>query len=82
MWIRLDCLPDVNQALVDALMEARVVVMPGRLFWADGDAQSGEKPCPFLRATFGGLHEDAIEEGIRRLGEAIRKVVAIGATSL
>ena len=60
-------LPDVSPELITQLVQQRVVVMPGRLFWADLHAAEEGQQCPYLRVTFGGLSEDLIIEGFRRL---------------
>ncbi|KAG1676629.1 hypothetical protein FOA52_008758 [Chlamydomonas sp. UWO 241] len=76
VFVRLTCLPDVTPSLLGELRAQRVVAMPGRLFWADEAAQMRGDPCPLLRVTFGGLCEQDIHEGFRRLGAALTAAVA------
>ena len=63
---------DVSQDLLDAMVAHKVVVVPGRLFWADRAAVASAAPCPYFRLAF--CTTDDLPEAFRRLAEALRAV--------
>jgi DNA-binding transcriptional MocR family regulator len=69
VWVRLpDGLDDT--ALAAAALHERVVVFPGRPWYA------AEPPAPHLRLTFAAAPPDALEEGVRRLARAVGHTTA------
>ena len=67
---------DFDERAAAAFVEHSVACVPGRLFWADQGAVAGGAPCPYLRVSFGGLHEQQINEGFRRIAAALRAAAA------
>ena len=65
VWARLPDGTDAVEAARAALREG-VLVSPGDPWFAD------EPPAPFLRLTFAGAPPEALAEGARRLGRALR----------
>lgn len=64
LWIRLpDGLDDVELAVAAAA--ERVVVFPGRPWYA------AEPPAPHLRLTYAAAAPDTLDEGVRRLAQAV-----------
>lgn len=66
LWLTLPPGTDSAELLRDALA-AKVAFVPGRSFFPDGD---GKETC---RLNFSYCRPEIIEEGIRRLGEAVRR---------
>jgi DNA-binding transcriptional MocR family regulator len=65
LWVRLpDGLDDVE--VTAAAAAEQVVVFPGRPWYA------AEPPAAYLRLTFAAAPPDLLEEGVRRLAEAIK----------
>ncbi|KXZ51817.1 hypothetical protein GPECTOR_11g258 [Gonium pectorale] len=71
MWLQLTGVPDVS-AILDDLVAAKVVVVPGSMFATTGLPVGG----PHLRLSFAGATPEVLAEGLRRLAEATRAVVA------
>mmetsp|Transcript_19192 Transcript_19192/g.41451 ORF Transcript_19192/g.41451 Transcript_19192/m.41451 type:complete len:80 (-) Transcript_19192:23-262(-) len=67
---------DLRDEDVAQLVENRVVVVPGRLFWSDQEAVQAGRACPFVRVSFAALSEGGMEEGFARLARAIKAVAA------
>ena len=67
---------DFDERAATAFVEHSVACVPGRLFWADQGAVARGAPCPYLRVSFGGLHEQQINEGFRRIAAALRAAAA------
>ena len=66
-------LEDFDEVAESAFVDQGVACVPGRLFWADHErAFQPDSKCPYMRVSFGGLDECQIDEGFRRIGEAIR----------
>ena len=70
---------DFDERAAAAFVEHSVACVPGRLFWADQGAVARGAPCPYLRVSFGGLHEPQINEGFRRIAAALRAAAAAAA---
>lgn len=70
LWATLaaDLAPVADAALARA-RSAGVVVVPGAYAHCSGDR---ERPCACFRLSFAGASDEALEEGIRRLGAALR----------
>ena len=70
LWASLsaDLAPVADAALARA-RAAGVVVVPGAYAHCSGDRS---RPCACFRLSFAGASDEALEEGIRRLGEALR----------
>ena len=49
---------------------AGVVVVPGAYAHCSGDRT---RPCACFRLSFAGASDESLEEGIRRLGQALRE---------
>ena len=64
---------DTTDLLARALRE-HVAFVPGRAAFVDGRGGAN------MRLNFSGVDEDAIREGIRRIGEVVREQVAIYST--
>ncbi|PNH11450.1 Kynurenine/alpha-aminoadipate aminotransferase, mitochondrial [Tetrabaena socialis] len=101
MWVTLKGIPDVA-AVLDDLVAARVVVVPGSMFAtrglqntvrlgepeeaaegaslaaAAGAAASAGALSPCFRLSFAGSTPEVLAEGMRRLAEATRAVLARG----
>jgi 2-aminoadipate transaminase len=73
IWATLPDYIDTTDLLARALVE-RVAFVPGRAAFVDGRGGSS------MRLNFSGVAEDAIREGVRRLGEVIREQVALYGT--
>jgi 2-aminoadipate transaminase len=71
LWLTLPAGTDSADLLKDAL-RAKVAFVPGRSFFPDGE---GKETC---RLNFSYCRPEIIDEGIRRLGEAIRRSLAGG----
>ena len=54
-----------------AALDAEVLYVPGEVCYAED--KSRPRPAHEMRLTFGGASEDAIREGVRRLGKAVSK---------
>eukprot|EP00197_Chlamydomonas_leiostraca_P013196 CAMPEP_0202877360 /NCGR_PEP_ID=MMETSP1391-20130828/30532_1 /ASSEMBLY_ACC=CAM_ASM_000867 /TAXON_ID=1034604 /ORGANISM="Chlamydomonas leiostraca, Strain SAG 11-49" /LENGTH=711 /DNA_ID=CAMNT_0049559387 /DNA_START=199 /DNA_END=2335 /DNA_ORIENTATION=- len=81
MWLKLTGVRDVGPELVAALVESRVVVVPGRPFWTDLDKAEAGAPCPYVRITFGAVPEELIDTGFQRLASALRAAAAAEAAN-
>jgi 2-aminoadipate transaminase len=73
IWATLPDYIDTTDLLARAL-EEHVAFVPGRAAFLDGRGGSS------MRLNFSGVSEDAIREGIRRLGEVVREQVALYGT--
>jgi len=73
IWARLPDYIDTTDLLARALRE-HVAFVPGRAAYLDGRGGSE------MRLNFSGVSDDAIREGIRRIGEVIREQVALYGT--
>jgi 2-aminoadipate transaminase len=73
IWATLPDYIDTTDLLARAL-EEHVAFVPGRAAFLDGRGGSS------MRLNFSGVTEDAIREGIRRLGEVVREQVALYGT--
>src|SRR5579875_4004246 len=73
LWATLPDYIDTTDMLARAL-ERRVAFVPGRAAFVDGRGGSS------MRLNFSGVDEEAIREGIRRLGEVIGEQVALYGT--
>jgi 2-aminoadipate transaminase len=73
IWATLPDYIDTTDLLARAL-EEHVAFVPGRAAFLDGRGGSS------MRLNFSGVPEDAIREGIRRLGEVVREQVALYGT--
>ncbi|KAF5838173.1 pyridoxal phosphate-dependent transferase [Dunaliella salina] len=72
MWFKLTGLPDFGPEVVEELVAAKVVVVPGKPFWTAPSASDAGAPCPYFRTTFGSVKEDQLQEGFARLGSALK----------
>jgi 2-aminoadipate transaminase len=70
IWARLPAFIDTTDLLARALRE-HVAFVPGRAAYLDG--RGGTE----MRLNFSGVGEDAIREGVRRIGEVVREQVAL-----
>jgi 2-aminoadipate transaminase len=73
IWATLPSYIDTTDLLARAL-EDHVAFVPGRAAFMDGRGGSS------MRLNFSGVDEDAIREGIRRLGEVVREQVDLYGT--
>jgi 2-aminoadipate transaminase len=73
IWATLPDYIDTTDLLARALAE-RVAFVPGRAAFVDGRGGSS------MRLNFSGVAEEAIREGVRRLGEVIREQVGLYGT--
>jgi 2-aminoadipate transaminase len=73
IWATLPSYIDTTDLLARAL-EEHVAFVPGRASFMDGRGGSS------MRLNFSGVDEDAIREGIRRLGEVVREQVDLYGT--
>ena len=73
IWARLPEFIDTTDLLARALRD-HVAFVPGRAAYLDGRGGSE------MRLNFSGVSDDAIREGIRRIGEVIREQVALYGT--
>jgi 2-aminoadipate transaminase len=73
IWARLPDYIDTTDLLARALRE-HVAFVPGRAAYLDG--RGGAE----MRLNFSGVGDDAIREGIRRIGEVVREQVALYGT--
>jgi len=67
LWVQLPEHIDVSELLSVALQE-KVAFVPGRVFYPDGDGKNT------MRLTFATASPEKIEEGIKRLGQALEGV--------
>jgi len=67
LWCALPDRADAVQLLKDTLETEKVAFVPGTAFYADGRGRNT------LRLTFASSPPDLIEEGIKRLGNALRR---------
>src|SRR5215217_7739088 len=70
IWARLPEFTDTTDLLARALRE-HVAVVPGRAAYLDG--RGGTE----MRLNFSGVDDDAIREGVRRIGEVVREQIAL-----
>lgn len=73
IWARLPDYIDTTDLLARALRE-HVAFVPGRAAYLDGRGGSE------MRLNFSGVGDDAIREGIRRIGEVVREQLALYGT--
>ena len=73
LWARLPDYIDTTDLLARALRE-HVAFVPGRAAYLDGRGGSE------MRLNFSGVGDDAIREGIRRIGEVVREQLALYGT--
>jgi 2-aminoadipate transaminase len=73
IWATMPDYIDTTDLLARALRE-HVAFVPGRAAFVDGHGGSA------MRLNFSGVDEDAIREGIRRIGEVVREQVAMYST--
>jgi 2-aminoadipate transaminase len=73
IWATMPDYIDTTDLLARALRE-QVAFVPGRAAFVDGRGGSS------MRLNFSGVNEDAIREGIRRIGEVVREQVAMYGT--
>jgi 2-aminoadipate transaminase len=73
IWATLPDYIDTTDLLARALRE-QVAFVPGRAAYLDGRGGSE------MRLNFSGVSEDAIREGVRRIGEVVREQVALYGT--
>jgi 2-aminoadipate transaminase len=73
IWATMPDYIDTTDLLARALRE-QVAFVPGRAAFVDGRGGSS------MRLNFSGVDEDAIREGIRRIGEVVREQVAMYGT--
>jgi 2-aminoadipate transaminase len=73
VWATLPDYIDTTDLLARALRE-NVAFVPGRAAYLDGRGGSE------MRLNFSGVGEDAIREGVRRIGEVVREQVALFST--
>ena len=73
IWATMPDYIDTTDLLARALQE-QVAFVPGRAAYMDGRGSA----C--MRLNFSGVGEDAIREGIRRIGEVVREQVAMYGT--
>ncbi len=76
IWLRLEAGMDARfgGALFEAAMDEGMIYVPGAFCYSEDEAR--EVPIHEMRLSFGVAEEDAIREGIRRLGRAVRGVRA------
>ncbi|KAH9879362.1 hypothetical protein J1614_002801 [Plenodomus biglobosus] len=65
----------IEEAIFLRVIEHGTLVMRGSWFYADADEEHGTL---FFRATYAAAPGEKIEEGIRRLGEAVREEFGLG----
>jgi 2-aminoadipate transaminase len=73
IWARLPDYIDTTDLLARALRQ-HVAFVPGRAAYLDGRGGSE------MRLNFSGVDDDAIREGVRRIGEVVREQVALYGT--
>ncbi|HWF55125.1 MAG TPA: PLP-dependent aminotransferase family protein [Solirubrobacteraceae bacterium] len=73
IWATLPDYIDTTDLLARALQD-HVAFVPGRAAYVDGRGGSS------MRLNFSGVGEDAIREGVRRIGEVVREQVALYGT--
>jgi 2-aminoadipate transaminase len=73
IWARLPDYIDTTDLLARALRQ-HVAFVPGRAAYLDGRGGSE------MRLNFSGVDDDAIHEGVRRIGEVVREQVALYGT--
>jgi 2-aminoadipate transaminase len=73
IWATLPAYIDTTDLLARALQE-HVAFVPGRAAYVDGRGGSS------MRLNFSGVEEDAIREGVRRIGEVVREQVGLYGT--
>lgn len=61
---------DSEEVIRQRAVEAGVLALPGKCFFANGRA------TPYVRASFSLLTEEEVDEGLRRLAEVIRAAQA------
>ena len=73
LWVELlvDFDDQTEELISKAFLDQRVVALPGSLFRV---SKSPSLPCPFIRVSFGGMDEDKIREGFKRIGAALRSL--------
>uniref|UniRef100_A0A061R2Z4 Kynurenine/2-aminoadipate aminotransferase n=1 Tax=Tetraselmis sp. GSL018 TaxID=582737 RepID=A0A061R2Z4_9CHLO len=71
MWLTAEGVGDTRD-LMPELVEQKVVLVPGSFFYLDEGASSSFRLC------FASASEEDLEEGVRRLGNVLRKVSATG----
>ena len=69
VWVELPEGTDTGELLLTALKEVKVAFVPGMAFFAQRDRHN------FLRLNFSFVSESNIEEGLRRLGTLLHKIV-------
>jgi 2-aminoadipate transaminase len=74
IWATLPDYIDTTDLLARALQTEKVAFVPGRAAYLDGRGGSS------MRLNFSGVDEDAIREGIRRIGKVISTQVAMYGT--
>jgi 2-aminoadipate transaminase len=74
VWATLPDYIDTTDLLARALEERNVAFVPGRAAYVDGRGGSS------MRLNFSGSKEDAIREGVRRIGEVVREQVGLYGT--
>ena len=73
IWARLPDYIDTTDLLARALRD-HVAFVPGRAAYLDGRGGSE------MRLNFSGVGDDAIREGVRRIGKVVREQVALYGT--
>ena len=73
IWAQMPEYIDTTDLLARGLRE-QVAFVPGRAAYVDGRGGS------WMRLNFSGVDEDAIREGVRRIGEVVREQVAMYGT--
>ena len=68
-------LEGVAEKVFEALIAAKVLTVPSKFFQAPGQKWTREEEAKriFLRLSFATATEEEMEEGIKRMGEALKK---------
>jgi 2-aminoadipate transaminase len=74
LWATLPAYIDTTDLLARALREENVAFVPGRAAYVDGRGGSS------MRLNFSGVGDDAIREGVRRIGKVVAEQVALYGT--
>ena len=70
IWLKLSGVEDVDE-VASELVQANGMVLPGKLAHCQG--ADAAYPCPYVRLSFANASEAQIAEGMRRLGNVLRK---------
>lgn len=70
LWVKVPKVPDTQKMILERAVKKGCLLMPGSVFYIDGEA-----PCCYLRVSFSQADQQTVNEGFKILAQIIREEI-------